>query len=176
MNKEKNKGFIIGLIRIFLVLIFEMVFIYIWIRDINILKVNPFENKGNWLIAGVYLVELTLLLKIYGGLKIGHLARWNVMLSQFLALVICNVIMAVQIILMVGDMHLIAEILYAMLLLQVVDFVVSAVMVHLFDALLLKCGSYVPSQHFITPFRTKCISYICVTNEKQFSSVSTNRI
>lgn len=138
MNREKNKAFIIGLIRIFLIAVFEIAFIYIWIRDINILKVNPFENKGNWLIAGVYLVELTLLLKVYGGLKIGHLARWNVMLSQFLALIICNVIMVVQIILMVGDMHLIAEILYAMILLQFVDFVISAVMVYMFDMLLRK--------------------------------------
>lgn len=138
MNKEKNKGFTIGLIRIFFIIIFEIAFIYIWNRDINILKVNPFENKGNWLIAGVYLVELTLLLKVYGGLKIGHLARWNVMLSQFLALVICNVIMAVQIILIVGDMHLIGEILYAMVLLQIMDFVISAILVHLFDALLRK--------------------------------------
>ena len=138
MNKERNKGFIIGLIRIFLIAVFEIAFIYIWIRYINILKVNPFENKGNWLIAGVYLVELILLLKVYGGLKIGHLARWNVMLSQFLALVICNVIMAVQIILMVGDMHLISEILHAMILLQFVDFVISAIMVYSFDVLLKK--------------------------------------
>lgn len=138
MNKEKNKGFIIGLIRIFLIAVFEIAFIYIWIRYINILKVNPFENKGNWLIAGVYLAELTLLLNVYGGLKLGHLARWNVMLSQFLSLVICNVIMAVQIILIVGDMHLIPEILYAMVILQIVDFVISAVMVYVFDTLLRK--------------------------------------
>ena len=88
MNKEKNKGFIIGLIRIFLIAVFEIAFIYIWIRDINILKVNPFENKGNWLIAGVYLFELTMLLNVYGGLKIGHLARENVLLSQVLAMVL----------------------------------------------------------------------------------------
>lgn len=138
MNKEKNKSFIIGLIRIFLIVAFEIAFISIWIRDINILKVNPFENKGNWLIAGVYLVELILLLKVYGGLKIGHLARWNVVLSQCLAMVICNVIMAVQIILIVGDMHLIAEILQAMVLLQALDFVLSVVLVFGFDALIRK--------------------------------------
>ena len=136
MNKEKNKGFIIGLIRIFLITVFEIAFIYIWIRDINILKVNPFENKGNWLIAGVYLVELTMLLRVYGGLKIGHLARENVLLSQTLAMILCNMIMAVQIILIVGDMHLIAEVLHAMVLLQLVDFVLSIVMVHLFDRLI----------------------------------------
>ena len=138
MNKEKNKSFIIGLIRIFLIIAFEVAFISIWIRDINILKVNPFENKGNWLIAGVYLVELTLLLKVYGGLKIGHLARWNVVLSQCLAMVLCNVTMAVQIILIVGDMHLIFEILQAMILLQVVEFLLSLVLVFGFDALIRK--------------------------------------
>lgn len=138
MNKEKNKGFIIGLVRIFLIAVFEIAFIYIWIRDINILKVNPFENKGNWLTAGVYLVELTMLLKVYGGLKIGHLARGNVLLSQTLAMILCNMIMAVQIILIVGDMHLIGEVLYAMILLQLVDFILSIVLVYTFDRLIRK--------------------------------------
>lgn len=138
MNKEKNKGFIIGLIRIFLIIIFEIAFIYIWIRDINMLKINPFENKGNWLIAGVYLVELILLLRVYGGLKIGHLARWNVILSQYLSLVICNTIMAVQIVLMVGDMHLIAEIMQAMVGLMIIDLIISTAMVYAFDTLLRK--------------------------------------
>lgn len=136
MNKEKNKSFIIGLIRLFLIAVFEIAFIYIWIRYVNILKVNPFENKGNWLIAGVYLVEMTLLLNVYGGLKLGHLSRWNVLLSQFLSIVICNMIMVVQIILIVGDMHLITKILSAMALLQLVDFVISVVLVHTFDRLI----------------------------------------
>lgn len=138
MNKEKNKSFVISLIRIFLIIAFEIAFLSIWLRDINILKVNPFENKGNWLIAGVYLVELTLLLKVYGGLKIGHLARWNVFLSQCLAMLLCNVIMAVQIILIVGDMHLIAKILQAMILLQIVEFVLSFMLVFVFDTLIRK--------------------------------------
>lgn len=136
MNKERNKGLIIGLIRLFLIAIFEIAFIYIWIRYINILKINPFENKGNWLIAGVYLIELTLLMKVYGGLKIGHLARWNVILSQYLALVMCNAVMVVQIILMVGDMHLIAQIIQAVVILMLTDFVISAIAVYVFDALL----------------------------------------
>lgn len=138
MNKEKNKGLIIEIIRMILLAVFEIAFLYIWIRDINILKVNPFENKGNWLIAGVYLVELILLMKVYGGLEIGHLSRWNVMLSQYLALLICNVIMGVQIVLMVGDMKWIPQILKAMLLLMAADLVLSTAMVYAFDALLRK--------------------------------------
>lgn len=138
MNKEKNKGLIIEIIRLILIAVFEMAFLYIWIRDINILKVNPFENKGNWLIAGVYLTELVLLMNVYGGLKIGHLSRWNVMLSQYLALLICNVIMGVQIVLMVGDMKWIPQILKAMLFLMAADLVLSTVLVYIFDALLRK--------------------------------------
>ena len=98
MKKEKNKALIIGLIGAFFLFAFATAFVCVWFQDLNILKINPFENKGNWLIAGVYLVELALLMKVYGGLKIGHLARWNVILSQILALAMCNAIMAVQII------------------------------------------------------------------------------
>lgn len=138
MNKEKNKALIIGLVGILFILVFEIAFIFVWSRDLNILKVNPFENKGNWLIAAVYLVELALLMKVYGGLKIGHLARWNVILSQCLALLICNAIMAVQIILIVGDMHLIPEIAKAILLLMAIDIVLAVILVYVFDALLRK--------------------------------------
>ena len=62
MNKEKNKALIITLVGTIFLLIFEVAFIYVWFQDLNILKINPFENKGNWLIASVYLVELYLLL------------------------------------------------------------------------------------------------------------------
>lgn len=138
MNKERNKALIIALVGILFVLIFESAFIYIWFRDLNILKINPFENKGNWLIASVYLVEVSLLLKAYGGLKIGHLARWNVILSQCLALFMCNVIMAVQIILIVGDMHLISKIMASVVWLMILDVLLSALLVYAFDALLRK--------------------------------------
>ena len=58
MNKEKNKALIIGLVGILFILAFESAFIYIWFQDLNILKINPFENKGNWLIAAVYFFEI----------------------------------------------------------------------------------------------------------------------
>lgn len=138
MNKEKNKALIIGLVGILFVLAFEAAFCFIWFRDLNILKINPFENKGNWLIAGVYMIELVLLLKVYGGFKIGHLARWNVILSQLLALFLCNAIMMVQIILIVGDMHLILEILTAIIWLTVIEVCLAILLVYIFDALLRK--------------------------------------
>ena len=146
MNKERNKALIIALVGVLFVLVFESAFIYIWSKNLNILKINPFENKGNWLIAGVYLVELALLMKVYGGLKIGHLARWNVILSQFLALSMCNAIMAVQIILIVGDMHLIVEIIKSIALLMVIDICLSILLVYVFDALLRKIY---PAKHIL---------------------------
>lgn len=138
MKKEKNKALIIGLIGAFFLLAFVTAFVCVWFQDLNILKINPFENKGNWLIAGVYLVELALLMKVYGGLKIGHLARWNVILSQILALAMCNAIMAVQIILIVGDMHRILEIVTAIVWLMIIDICMAIVLVYAFDAILRK--------------------------------------
>lgn len=138
MKKEKNKALIIGLIGAFFLLAFATAFVCVWFQDLNILKINPFENKGNWLIAGVYLVELALLMKVYGGLKIGHLARWNVILSQILALAMCNAIMAVQIILIVGDMHRILEIVTAIVWLMIIDICMAIALVYAFDAILRK--------------------------------------
>ena len=138
MQIEKYKGLIRKLIRLLFIVVFELAFMYIWFSDINGLKLQPFENKGNWLMAAVYLVEMVLLLRVYGGFKIGHLERWNVILSQGLSLVICNSIMTVQIILMVGDMHLIGEILKSIVLLTIADIVISIVFVNLFDSILQK--------------------------------------
>lgn len=138
MKRGKNKALIIALMGIFLVLAFESTFLYIWLRDLNILKINPFQNKGNWMIAGVYLVELVLLLKVYGGFRVGHLKKGNVILSQCLALTVCNVIMAVQIILIVGDMHLIRLIMTSMVLMMVVDLLMAVLLTNIFDALLRK--------------------------------------
>ena len=138
LNKEKNKTLVLSLISLFFVFIFESMFLYIWSSNLNVLKITPFENKGNWLIAGVYFVELILLMKVYGGLKLAHLERWNVILSQCLALVMCNAIMAIQIILIVGDMHLIGEILKSMLILMLMDTCFASVGVYVFDNLLRK--------------------------------------
>ena len=136
MNRERNKALVIALVGIFFILVYESAFIYIWFKYLNILKENPFTNKGNWLIAGVYLVELVLLLRVYDGLKIGHLERWNIILSQCLALVICNAIMGVQVVLVVGEMQLISEIITATALLILIDVCFSILLAYAFDALL----------------------------------------
>ena len=138
MNKERHKALIIGFIGILFILVFELAFIYIWFQDLNVLKINPFQNKGNWLIASVYLVELYLLLKVYGGLKIGHLARWNVILSQCLALTMCNIIMLVQIILIVGNVHLVSKIVASVIWLTILDILLSITLVYVFDTLIYK--------------------------------------
>ena len=138
MNTEKNKGLLISLLRLFMIFVFVLAFLWIWFQYLNVLKINPFENKGNWLIAGVYSIELALLMKVYGGLKIGHLERWNIILSQCLSLVICNAIMTVQIILIVGDMHLIEEIIKAIVLLTGIDFLLSFVLVNMVDPVVYK--------------------------------------
>lgn len=151
MSKEKNKALIIGIIGIVFILAFEGTFIYVWGTYINILKINPFENKGNWLIAAVYLVELLLLMKIYGGLKIGHLARWNVVLSQLLALFLCNLIMSVQIILIVGDMHSISSIIRAMCFLMGLDILLSLVLVSVFGSIL---GKLYPAKDLLLVYES----------------------
>lgn len=138
MNTEKNKGLLISLLRLFMIFVFVLAFLWIWFQYLNVLKINPFENKGNWLIAGVYSIELALLMKVYGGLKIGHLERWNIILSQCLSLVVCNAIMTVQIILIVGDMHLIEEIIKAIVLLTGIDFLLSFVLVNMVDPVVYK--------------------------------------
>ena len=101
MNKEKNKSLVIGMINLCFILVLELIFMHVWELGLNVLQVNPFEHKGNWLIASVYLAEIFVFLRVYGGLKIGHLTKGEVILSQFLAFFIGNMVMLVLIILVV---------------------------------------------------------------------------
>ena len=133
MNKEKNKSLVIGIINLCFILILECIFVHVWEVGLNILKMNPFENKGNWLIATVYLVEIFVFLKVYGGLKIGHLTKGEVILSQFLALFIGNMVMLVLIILVVGDMYYLLTITKWISVLMMMDVILSFLWVILFD-------------------------------------------
>ncbi len=68
------------------------VFLYylLWVYYYNPIIAMPFWRRGNWFLAGLYGCILTLLHRIYGGLKIGYLKRRNLLWSQFLALFWAN--------------------------------------------------------------------------------------
>ena len=60
----------------------------------------PFWTRGHWYIMTLYVVVLMFFTHIYGGLKIGYLKQFDVMLSQIVAIVCANVVFYVEVVLL----------------------------------------------------------------------------
>lgn len=82
-----------------IVILFLEVAVYglFWIQYYNVILESPFWRRGNWLMIALYAVLLLLLLKTYGGLKIGHLKRSNLIISQVLSVCMVNGMTYIQI-------------------------------------------------------------------------------
>lgn len=85
-------------------------FAYVWQSRLNTLLYNRYENKGNILMYGVYMVLAIYLLRMFGGYKIGVSRKTNLLISQAVALVCLNGMEIVLTILMVGRVRHIQKI------------------------------------------------------------------
>lgn len=76
-----------------------MVFMYsmVWFQCYNSVIHRPFLTVGNWLIFALYAFFLLLTAKIYGGYKVGHLRKGNIIFSSLLSIGMVNVVTYFQI-------------------------------------------------------------------------------
>lgn len=78
---------------------------YVWLNYYNRNMQEPFYRRGNWLIAGDYVVVLLLLHRLYGGLKIGIYKYWNLVYSHMISIIGVNIFSYVQVVLFDKKMH-----------------------------------------------------------------------
>ena len=98
-----------------LLILSTAIFAMIWNERLNVLLKNPFQGKGNILIISVYAIILLLMLYAFQGLKIGYFTIANLLISRCIAYICAHLILAVQIILMVGTVKGCGSILLRML-------------------------------------------------------------
>lgn len=110
----------------------------IWYKYLNTLNQIPFIGKGNFMEIAVYVVATLLLIQIFDGFEVGFYTALNAVLSQVLAMLCVNTVMAVQTILTVGYLYHIGAILLAYLILFIVQIVASIILVNLFETLYVK--------------------------------------
>ncbi len=60
----------------------------------------PFWTRGHWYIMTLYMVALMFFTHVYGGLKIGYLKQFDVLLSQVVAIICANVVFYVEVVLL----------------------------------------------------------------------------
>ena len=125
----KFKRMLKFLTALFFQCVYTLIFASVWYHDLNRLMDRAFENKGNWLMIASYFLVVLIFMRVYGGFKIGYLSKWNVMFSQWLALFLANLVIAVQSVLMVGLVSETASVLQSIVQMTVVQFLLSVIFV-----------------------------------------------
>ena len=111
-------------------------FTYVWFGVYNGRRLNPFENKGNLMMVGFYILYLVVFIYMYGGTKYAYYRKGQLILSQTLGTVIANALMYMQIIMVVGQFPLPA--VWPMLVLCVPEFLIIALINQMSDGIFRK--------------------------------------
>lgn len=88
-----------------IVLLELVIYYYVWMNYYNKNMAVAFWRRGNWLIAGEYLVLSLVLHRLYGGLKVGIYKYWNLVYSHMISIVGVNAFSYVQVVLFDKKMH-----------------------------------------------------------------------
>lgn len=84
------------------ILIETVFFSCVWLGTYNQMRLSPFENKGNLMMIGFYVLYLILFIYLYGGMKYAYFRKGQLVLSQTLGTLIANVVIYFQILMVVG--------------------------------------------------------------------------
>lgn len=144
-NNEKYKR-LIRIVMTIILLFAEMAIYYIvWKQNYNPQMMVPYDVKGNYMIAAVYGIVVSIFSYIYGAFRIGYLKKGNLIYSQILTVLCSNVMIYLQITLLIKRFHTV-EPLFVMSLLEI---------------LLIVCWSFVVTYIYcrIYPSRKVCLVY-----------------
>ena len=91
-KKEQYKRLLSFLDSAIIIFLLTAVFSYIWFHfyDKSDVLLKTFWRRGNYVVIGLYGVLVFLFLKLYGGLRIGHMRVFEVLYSQILSLLCVN--------------------------------------------------------------------------------------
>lgn len=114
-----------------IVLLELAIYYYVWMNYYNKNMQLPFWRRGNWLIAGEYLLLSLLLHRLYGGLRVGIYKYWGLVYSHMISIIGVNVFSYVQVVLFDKKMHSPA----AFLVLTIVDLILVLIWAFVFKKL-----------------------------------------
>lgn len=120
----------------FEILVETVLFSYIWYVIYNERMVIRFENKGNLMMVGLYVVFLLAFVYMYGGTKFAYYQKGQLILSQCLGTMIANVLIYFSIIMVSGVFPF--PTVLPILLMSAADIVVIAVLNQISDGMFRK--------------------------------------
>lgn len=120
----------------FEILIETLFFAYIWYSVYNGKMLIAFENKGNLMMIGLYVIFLLMFVYMYGGTKFAYYQKGQLVLSQVLGTLIANVLIYISIIMVFGQFPF--PVVWPIIVMSMVDIVVIVVLNQISDALFRK--------------------------------------
>lgn len=115
----------------FEILVETVFFALVWFNIYNDRMVRPYENKGNLMMIGFYVLYLLIFVYLYGGTKFAYYKKGQLILSQTLGTMIANAIMYLQIIMVFGVFPF--PLLWPMLLISGADILVIMILNQISD-------------------------------------------
>lgn len=137
-KKEQYKRLLSFLDSAIIIFLLTAVFSYIWFHfyDKSDVLLKTFWRRGNYVVIGLYGVLVFLFLKLYGGLRIGHMRVFEVLYSQILSLLCVNGFTYLQLCL-IGHWRFLDNLL-PIVLMTVIDIVLAVIWVVISRTLYLK--------------------------------------
>lgn len=121
MKRDNLKYWYRGISNMIIVLLLTLIYRYVWLTQLNILLLRPFENKGNLLLYAVYMALTIFVNYTFDGFKIGVNRISHIIIAQWVSMVIVNALGAIQIVLMIGFVIHFGRIFRAFLQIMVMD-------------------------------------------------------
>lgn len=89
-NNRKFRRIVMFLASFVILAVLTAIWAFVWYNFYAQAIQNPFFRKGNWLVIAIYTILSFVFTSIYGGYKIGHLKRGDVMYSAILSTLFVN--------------------------------------------------------------------------------------
>lgn len=121
MKRDNLKYWYRGISNMIIVLLLTLIYRYVWLTQLNILLLRPFENKGNLLLYAVYMALTIFVNCTFDSFKIGVNRISHIIISQWVSMAIVNVLGAIQIVLMIGFVIHFGRIFRAFVQIMVMD-------------------------------------------------------
>lgn len=121
MKRDNLKYWYRGISNMIIVLLLTLIYRYVWLTQLNILLLRPFENKGNLLLYAVYMALTVFVNCTFDSFKIGVNRISHIIISQWVSMAIVNALGAIQIVLMIGFVIHFGRIFWAFVQIMVMD-------------------------------------------------------
>lgn len=94
MNKREDyKRFVVFCLASLIIIALTAAFAYVWYDYyLDRLAWMPFWRRGNWVMIAIYALIITMISRLYGGLKVGYLKKIDVFYSLTLATICTNIV------------------------------------------------------------------------------------